>query len=88
MTENEARMKWCPMARQALPYRTDYYGIDNSSSPVGNKLHTGQIPEGSRCIASDCMMWRWERDKYAEGYELKPDHEDYSKGYCGLGGET
>jgi hypothetical protein len=38
------------------------------------------------CCASACMMWRWERDRYAEGYELKPDHEDYNKGYCGLAG--
>lgn len=41
----------------------------------------------NNCCASDCMLWRWVRDSYAEGYEPKPDHEDYNKGYCGLGGE-
>ena len=77
MIEKEARTKWCPMARQALTYRTDYYGTDHSSSPSGNKFHTGKLPTGSLCIASDCMMWRWERNKDYGGY--------FNKGFCGFG---
>lgn len=30
------------------------------------------------CIASDCMMWRWEEDRTYSGRQ---------EGYCGLGGK-
>lgn len=42
MTEDEAREKWCPMAR-----------VD----PPRMNLKTIRI-SGARCIASACMMWR------------------------------
>jgi hypothetical protein len=39
------------------------------------------------CIVSACMMWRWKRDDYADGYQPQEGHEDYDEGYCGLGGK-
>lgn len=82
MTEQGARTKWCPMWR--------FVQFGNNAEWQGRVLTNRNIfleEDTDKCIASDCMMWRWERDRYAEGYELKPDHEDYNKGYCGLGGK-
>ena len=76
LTEQEARTKWCPMARVAR------FGIEKSE--LGNTVEAivgscnrdalGKSPNpiGScRCIASDCMMWRW---------------DIASEGHCGLAG--
>jgi hypothetical protein len=71
MTEEEAKKKTCP---NMIAY--SYVDHRNGGREYGY----------TNCLASVCIMWRWERDRYAEGYELKPDHEDYYKGYCGLGG--
>ena len=63
MTENEARKKWCPMEH----YRNRANSIYYEGDVVVN------------CIASDCMMWRWEKADFphrAEG------------GYCGLAGKV
>ena len=76
MTEQEARTKWCPMARSS----------DNGVSINRTDDLTCKPDKDCMCIASECMAWRWERDLYAEGYEPKEDHEDYDKGFCGLGG--
>ena len=49
MTEEEAKTKWCPRAN-----------ISNDSfknTVASNRYVGGGIPEGCRCIASDCMMW-------------------------------
>ena len=79
MTEDDAKTKWCPMAKHPLGRATDL----------------------TRCIASDCMMWR--PDWNQEGLALNPlseDHPDFiegvndcevaeypTEGYCGLGGK-
>lgn len=63
MTEDEAKTKWCPMARTITPV-----------------MQEAQCTNGTwdfRCIASDCMMWRWKLDvRFAE--MSKTD------GHCGL----
>lgn len=90
MTEEEARNKWCPMAR-----------VQHVTFPRPNDEGTGLLCVGNRdigllvtpndfdaetditkCIASDCMAWRWIDptnphldDRAAEG------------GYCGLAGK-
>ena len=71
-TEEEARKLWCPMVR--LPI----YGNEDDKSPAScNKYDDGDIGRSLYCMASDCMMWRWEgRGSGATG-----------KGYCGLGGK-
>ena len=51
----------------------------------GNRLNFGGLADG--CLASNCMMWRWELtptvNPSGEG------HGPYSKteGYCGVGGK-
>ena len=75
MTEQEANTKWCPMVR-----------FNNDSC---NRWTHGDTQDGNplyaRCIASDCMMWRWNligsfvNGKYDDNYPVE--------GYCGLGGK-
>lgn len=49
ITEEQARQKWCPMARASC------YG-----SPFGINRDQGGKPDvDTNCVASDCMMWRW-----------------------------
>lgn len=63
MIENEAKEKWCPFTRVGSK-------MPHSPTPANNRVPSG-IENGSRCIASACMAWRW----VGEGH-----------GYCGLAG--
>ena len=79
MTEEEAKTKWCPMVRHMV--------YPNTFDPSG-----GNIPhEYSCCIASDCMMWRW--DEKGGHYITKGTGTSSEKtvhvgtGHCGLGGK-
>jgi hypothetical protein len=85
MTEEEAKTKWCPMAR----------GVNESG---GNRIAYGSAGDGPveddytteaamkyPCIGSACMAWRW--DSVGMEYE----HAGYGgkargKGHCGLAG--
>jgi hypothetical protein len=64
LTEDAAREKWCPFAR-------DDSGGDNPCTVNRPNYPAYQV----RCIASDCMAWRW----YDEN-----THNRY--GLCGLAG--
>lgn len=49
MTEEEARTKWCPFVR-----------IGNYLSGGSlNRAANGDIDNAMKCIASECMGWRW-----------------------------
>ena len=53
MTEEEAKTKWCPMARVM------------GSETSGNRLLDNTLTPGSLCIASACMMWTsWNDDDF------------------------
>ena len=85
MTEDEAKQKWCPFARQASQFREgapDAMVVANRSEkdfPLGN------------CIASECMAWRW--DSRVAKLEPHPDGDmclrwdSEPRGYCGLAGK-
>jgi hypothetical protein len=75
MTEEEAKKKWCPMVRTGLTMGMAVnHHVD--MTPGGQGVH-----DETRCIASDCMMWRQyvvpigKKDEFAAG------------GYCGLAGK-
>lgn len=75
MTEDEAKTKWCPFARVPMSY------LDNSPAPAVNRAYSGNSAyEGSLCIASACMAWRW-----AGTASQYPKSSDVP-GYCGLAG--
>jgi len=63
MTESEARKKWCPFA---VPFGTE----------GGTRAKDGSFTEPTRCLASECMAWRWG----IEGYE----GECVGAGFCGM----
>ena len=55
LTEDEAKTKWCPHARQA---------VDTSRDPAmaatANRDGTGHYgADNCNCIAAGCMAWRW-----------------------------
>lgn len=64
MKESEARQKWCPMAR------VDMYPDGEGLAGLNRNTNNERVRDRALCVASDCMMWRWN-----EG-----------DGYCGLAG--
>ena len=62
LTEEEAREKWCPFARE--------YDIERGIAGLAGVNRPTEI--GARCIASQCMAWRWTVRPY---------------GLCGLAGK-
>jgi hypothetical protein len=49
----EAKNKWCPMAR-----------IDSEDKEGSFNRYKDGDPAG-RCIADDCMLWVWNLDNYS-----------------------
>ncbi len=87
LTEDEAKQQWCPHARVCEVGDGELYG------PF-NRYHTseqsGPTDSGNeaRCIASQCMAWRWARthinDPQNLGGDMIPSTRAY--GYCGAFG--
>jgi hypothetical protein len=77
MTEQEAKTKWCPMARCKIDH-------DCADTIAVNRWSDGAMIRGSLCVASDCMMWRWE---VPEGKATNKNEEKWDSGYCGLAGK-
>lgn len=79
MTEEEAKKRWCPMVRT----------VDNNGA-VTNKTASGNIYKIDQCIASECMMWRWEHVQkkkacaHIKMYDSGPNHKHviYDVGEC------
>ena len=81
MTEQEAKTKWCPMVRVTMTPQDSTWQNQAMTNRMAFVKHG--LTE-SRCIASDCMMWRWgQKGAFVNG---KYDDNYPVKGYCGLGG--
>ncbi|KAA1057196.1 hypothetical protein [Azospirillum argentinense] len=59
MTEEEARTKWCPHARQSTDNFTTY-----------NRSESGKVDDSCNCVASDCAAWRWMSAHSADDFDL------------------
>lgn len=88
-TEEEAKNKWCPMARVMQVSNKQAVGKTHNriwshdGNVEGNGILNLGLP-GTSCIASDCGMWRWQDgtgDEHEDGSET-----DNERGYCGLAG--
>lgn len=54
-TEKQARDKWCPFTV------TGYAGMGLNRMSGVRSDHGSGIVHDTRCIASECMAWRWSR---------------------------
>lgn len=81
MTEAEAREKWCPMARWKFSTMSDSPASNREGSHDGPSTNSSLIA-GTRCIASDCMMWRTDHANTLHGPQGVTTHS----GFCGLAG--
>lgn len=72
MTEDEAKTKWCPMVR---------------CDEMHNRGQANR-PDGSyNCIASGCMMWRWDKNEIRHPDSGRVvDTKNADTGYCGVAG--
>lgn len=100
LSEKDARQKWCPFARS-------YYAtsVGEAGGMAGAGVNRSDpIPQegvGSRCVASDCMAWRFvvehepltPEEMRSAGFALglaaalKPIIEPM-RGCCGLAGKA
>lgn len=95
VTEEQARLMWCPEVRvPSYHYRADEGDGPASSNrfmPSDDKLSTQ--PAVLRCIASGCMAWRWSDDPANEPDAERADEASeriragYAVGYCGKAGK-
>jgi hypothetical protein len=59
MTEAEAKTKWCPLARVGWYSTHGVVAINRHPMDTYEDGRQG-VKEETRCIGSDCMMWRIE----------------------------
>ena len=57
MTECEASLRWCPMAREVVSLGKKDAGIGNRYLDERGADYAN--PAGARCIGSYCTAWRW-----------------------------
>ncbi len=77
MTEEDAKKRWCPMARS---------GYAGEVGEISNRAAFNKQFDGA-CLSSDCMMWQWDiTPARANSLNVRGDHDAYPSGYCGLGG--
>jgi hypothetical protein len=76
MTEEEAKTKWCPMVRTGL---VAGMAVNHHAGSRLDAPPQGDVHDETRCVASDCMMWR-----------VLPivNVLTNTNGYCGLAGSV
>jgi hypothetical protein len=81
-TQEHARTLWCPFARVF----TDRQAVSNAAINRGEGV---TLRTHTRCLAADCMAWRWEElvetDRVSED-RLNEKLQQPLRGYCGLAG--
>ena len=71
-TEKAAKQKCCPVYEISKLLGLNGM-IQYQMKGVDVQEHLKEMQKTGRCIASDCMMWRW-------------DYREPKTGYCGLAG--
>lgn len=77
MTEEEAKTKWCPMAKGGRAVSADEFAV------LIEAAHKVRNAAGNHCIGSACMAWRWH-----DPNNLLHDARKQEGGYCGLAGHS
>jgi hypothetical protein len=102
MTEDEAKTKWCPHARngQAGSYERNKRQWGEGAYIADVETGVVAINTDAKCIASKCMAWRWKvtppeigqsvaRDAGGRAYYVPifgRPEISDTDGYCGLAG--
>ena len=83
MTEEEAKQRWCPYAI----YVFGNGRVSGNRDDEGGRSYV--LSQGvCNCIASDCMLWRWELTQHqANELNARGNNKAVAYGYCGLGGK-
>ena len=86
LTEEEAKTKWCPFARQS-----------DEGTGAYNRYQDMTMPPSCLCIASACMAWRWIDEPYLNETQRNQLIENMpilgiievkrERGFCGLAGD-
>jgi len=79
VTEEEAKTKWCPFARQMITLDRDPGGVPIAIGSA-NRYSGAEV---AACMGSACMAWRWNTRK--EDFGAKTVRMD--SGFCGLAGK-
>jgi hypothetical protein len=90
MTEDEAKTKWCPFVRYSAAF--DDYASNRWKQGLPEDEPHALNPVPCRCIASECMVWRWDQTRWATEYDdrgllMRPPKDGVPRGYCGLAGQ-
>lgn len=81
LTEEEAKDRWCPFAR--------VNAADDLSTPAVNRWGRGDPNDSiTLCIASSCMMWRWDAEPVPQPEDGFDDKMVCERGHCGLAGDA
>ena len=59
VSEVEAREKWCPHVRRALPAYVGAAAGSGGAVAAGNRGGSGDPLPIDRCLGSSCMAWGW-----------------------------
>jgi len=70
MTEAQAHVMWCPWVRLYSDGNTELRGTNRF---IG-KVAQGDLIQGTGCLGSECMAWRWTDATQVDGF-------------CGLAGK-
>lgn len=92
MTEDDAKGKWCPFARENIETKLT---SDATDTPTGNRFENNGFIVQSCCIGSDCMMWRSTKMQFRDNATKALSDKDLTgngrwvsvEGYCGLAGK-
>jgi len=93
LTEQEAKDKWCPQVRfedtESNSQPANAWTIYSSVIHEVEQYGTERNPKMCRCIASECMMWRWRiSPQSANEINASGNAGAIAQGYCGLSGEA
>ena len=89
MTEDEAKENLCPLYAIAITSGNAAH-IPATNAHAAEQLARAMY-KASKCKASNCMMWRWNRNPDHALWHVRtkrPDHLCLEDGYCGLAGEV
>lgn len=90
MTEDEAKIKWCPFARVMQTEQlknANGMPVDAIAATSNRRSDYDYV----KCIGSKCMAWRWEEVNYSPPDTCEGLQQEGNRlvriGYCGLAGK-